>query len=609
MALKVLHIKNTPIPGRRLWGTALSTALSLVIGIALGHVIWGIWGFMGAFASLYVQNQPYRMRAVTLALVGVGLAIAMGLGALSVVWWHMALALGFVAAAATYLTGSFDVPLPAGFMFVLVACISAASPLHPSDIVVIRVLSVLGGAGIAWLVGMMDWLWNRTGPVMDSLTRAYGSLTHYAESLSQDSMMTQEHKAAMAVMSAHRAAEAAHDDQARLAAASAQDIFRALVAVSTKVHHKLPRPYIESLDYLKKSLKAPPSHPPQALPGSRGYERLQEALEQALEVNNGKDNDLQLTAYRPTLKDQLRRGLSWDSLILPAFLRIGLAVSLSVVIARLLGLSHPFWVPLTCAAVLQGVSTVVITQRTVQRALGTTLGLVLTGVILMFHPNVLITSLLIVLLQLAMLFFIAKNYGISVVFITTLALVIIAAETHPPVWPMVWARFIDTLLGGAIGLLAAFGLWGRASSTRLPDAMAEVLTTTGHLMETLLTDKASARARSRALSKLLALRHLYDTALGEVPSLDPDRIWPELLTVERLGYLVVALSEQQVRPDVALAEALQGTWGHLARAVRGESIDEPIELPEIHRFPAINNKVHEIAELLDIPYPNLKESS
>ena len=103
-------IKKGPDPWRRLGGMGLATSLGLLIGFMLGHLQWGVWAFMGGFTSLYVHDQPYRIRALTLAIVGLGLTASFALGALSVVWWHMALALGFLAASATYLTAALDVP-------------------------------------------------------------------------------------------------------------------------------------------------------------------------------------------------------------------------------------------------------------------------------------------------------------------------------------------------------------------------------------------------------------------------------------------------------------------------------------------------------------------
>ncbi|NMP23860.1 FUSC family protein [Sulfobacillus harzensis] len=611
--VQVLALKNTPTPWRRLWGTGLTTSLGLVIGLLLGHLEWGIWAFMGGFTSLYVQKQPYRTRAITLALVGMGLAASMALGALSAVWWEMALALGFVSAASTYLTGSFDVPLPAGFMFVLVACISAALPLHPPGIVGVRVLCVLGGASLAWLVGMSDWLWDRRGPTSAPVKGAFTALSHYVAAIGGGKAKAREFHAAQAVALAHRVALSSNDRRIRAMAVQAEKIFRAAVALSSDIQRPLDPKWAHVLAivaaHITKPLDSRPGLPLFPDRHCHTVGRFIETVEETLRVAQSEEVPQTRPAlYRPTVKERLARGLDQDSMILPAVLRIGIATATAVALARLLGITHPFWTPLTAAAVLQGVSTVVITQRTIQRAIGTTLGLALTALLLLLHPIPILTAVLVVVLQLSMLFFIAKNYGISVIFITTMALVIIYAGTHTAVAPMIFARFIDTLIGGAWGLLAAFLLWGQASSARLPVAMARSLRRAGHLFQAVLkgsSPKQIIRLRTACLDSLLALRHLYVTSLGELPH--PPANTPALFSVERLGYLVMAVCDAPRALDALLADDVGPVFNQLADRVEDRS-DAEVRIPALPRFPAIEDQLWETAEALDA-LPERREKS
>ena len=63
----VFQLKQIPAQPRRLWGTGVTTLTGLAIGLLLGHLEWGIWAFMGGFASLYQHNQPYGRRGVLLS--------------------------------------------------------------------------------------------------------------------------------------------------------------------------------------------------------------------------------------------------------------------------------------------------------------------------------------------------------------------------------------------------------------------------------------------------------------------------------------------------------------------------------------------------------------
>jgi hypothetical protein len=606
-------LKDTPISVRRLWGTGLTTALALTAGLALGHVEWGIWAFLGGFASLYVHSQPYRVRAITLLLVGLGLVVSMGLGGLATVWWHMALALGFVAAASTYLTGAFDVPLPAGFIFVLVACISSALPLHPAGIIWIRMLAVLGGAGIAWMVGMVDWLWNPAGPQRTIVGDAFAALAHFGACLgSSQKMVTAQRQAAQAVMAAHQTARAAHLVELEHAANEASHIFRALIALATQVREPLAPEWNHLLQDLGERVKHPAGpllSLPQAPRSSRPpWARWYDTMEQAVAVVSGQSQPkAELRVYQPTISERLNRGLSQHALVMPATARIGFAIALSVLIAHIIGIAHPFWIPLTAAAVLQGVSTAVIAERTVQRAVGTTLGLLLAAALLATRPPNLATSILLVVLQLGMLFFIAKNYGLSVVFITAIALLNIYTGTHAAIMPMVWARFKDTLIGSAIGLGAAFALWGRASSTRLPQACVNALTQTRDLMQATLAGAGTARVahlRGSTLSALLSVQHLYQAALGELPPVNRDEVWPLVLSIERLGYLVMSLVRTARTPDRPLARSLEPVWDALQARLQGEEALAISHIPPMPQYPAIEQQLQELAQAEDLFEPH-----
>jgi uncharacterized membrane protein YccC len=608
-------MRPTPPPWRRLWGTGLTTGLVLAIGLLLGHLIWGIWGFMGGFTSLYVHQQPFRRRGITLALVGFGLAASMALGALTAIWWHMALALALVGAGATYFTGAFDVPLPAGFMFILTACISAALPLHPPSIVFIRVAAVLGGAGVAWLVGMSDWLFDRSQPTREPVANVYRALERLARALGTGRQSHAAAKAAEALVTADRAIAGEHEPQLQQLVTRGHDLFRALMALASATHKPLPEDWSAVLKHIAQRIRRPQlEHSSVPLPhipaDDRLWQRWHRAVEDTLaDLEHPKPPAHVAPVYQPRPQEKLKRALSPDSLVWPAVVRMAIAIMASVLIAHLLGIAHPFWVPLTAAAVLQGVSTVVILERTIQRAIGTTLGLFLTVGLTALHPSTLASALFIVVLQLGMLFFIAKNYGISVIFITSLALTIIYAETHPPVLPMAIARFWDTLLGSAVGLAAALTLWRKASSEHLEEAMSQTVRRINQLLQAIFTGHPSVvRLRHQVLGLLLTMRHLYETALGELPPLDPDSVWPQILAVERLGYFVAALNPEDAHPP-EVADKVRPVLDAAARRFDGEHHIPVPRVPALPGYPAIEHTLWDLLESVDLAPKTQAQSS
>lgn len=139
----------------------------------------------------------------------------------------------------------------------------------------------------------------------------------------------------------------------------------------------------------------------------------------------------------------------------------GSVVGLSLLIATLLKLDNPYWVPISCMAVMQGVTTKHIWTRAAQRILGTFVGLGLTWLILQFNVTVAGIIVSILLLQTIVEFLVVRNYAIAAIFITMLTiflaepnLTLIEAPDH-----LISARFVDILIGSLIGAIGGWLLY------------------------------------------------------------------------------------------------------------------------------------------------------
>lgn len=136
----------------------------------------------------------------------------------------------------------------------------------------------------------------------------------------------------------------------------------------------------------------------------------------------------------------------------------GVMVGLALLVAVLLKLENPYWVPISCMAVMQGITAKHIWMRAAQRVFGTFIGLGLTWVILQMHITALGICISILVLQIIVEFFVVRNYGIAVIFISMLTIFLaepnislIAKPNH-----LIVIRFFDILIGSVIG---AAGGW------------------------------------------------------------------------------------------------------------------------------------------------------
>jgi uncharacterized membrane protein YccC len=264
---------------------------------------------------------------------------------------------------------------------------------------------------------------------------------------------------------------------------------------------------------------------------------------------------------------------------------MGAAVLLGTGLATFYRDPHPYWVPLSVAAVLQGPSGTVAAARTIDRVQGTVLGLALAAALLIGHPGVWVSLGLVVALQMALLLTVVRNYAIAVMFITALAFVVIFVGKPLPLWPLVSARFFDTLIGAALGIAAVLTLFPEAASRRLPSLLGQTLVDTARTLE---ASTAEARRYAASLTRRLSdLRSTSDLALNELPA-NPEvaRLWPAVAAAEELGFRVAAMVTEGERPQGAdvpntsrtirtLADLAEGTHGDTPAVPQGSAILTP----------------------------------
>ncbi|MCX2452292.1 FUSC family protein [Pedobacter sp. PLR] len=139
----------------------------------------------------------------------------------------------------------------------------------------------------------------------------------------------------------------------------------------------------------------------------------------------------------------------------------GIMVGLALLIAILLKLENPYWVPISCMAVMQGVTAKHIWIRAAQRVLGTFIGLGLTWFILQMQITTLGICISILLLQTIVEFLVVRNYGIAVIFISMLTIFLAEPNMNLIGQPdhLIAIRFFDILIGSIIGAAGGWMLY------------------------------------------------------------------------------------------------------------------------------------------------------
>ncbi|MGO3931905.1 FUSC family protein [Rhodopseudomonas pseudopalustris] len=143
---------------------------------------------------------------------------------------------------------------------------------------------------------------------------------------------------------------------------------------------------------------------------------------------------------------------------------IGCAVGVSLALAQALQLERPYWVPVSCLAVIQGLSVRAIWNRQLHRILGTVLGLVLAAALLALPLEKWSIALMVLGLSFVIETAVIRHYGFAVIFITPLTIFLADAATLGQEAPsaIIEARLIDTLLGCLVGFIGGILLHNAA---------------------------------------------------------------------------------------------------------------------------------------------------
>lgn len=133
---------------------------------------------------------------------------------------------------------------------------------------------------------------------------------------------------------------------------------------------------------------------------------------------------------------------------------IGVFVGLALAAAQLLQLEKPYWVPVSCLAVIQGASLRAVWSRQLHRTIGTAIGLLLAWGLLLLPLEYWSIALLMMTLTFLIESTIVRHYAIAAVFITPLTILLAEAAVlgQGSASALIGARFVDTLLGCLVGL-------------------------------------------------------------------------------------------------------------------------------------------------------------
>ncbi|MFI9051498.1 FUSC family protein [Streptomyces sp. NPDC053427] len=228
--------------------------------------------------------------------------------------------------------------------------------------------------------------------------------------------------------------------------------------------------------------------------------------------------------------------LAPGSPLLPIGARVAAGCVLAGWVSMVVGVGHPYWAVVTAASIYQA-NTTLSWQRAVQRTVGNLLGLLLFCVLLpLTHTGQLAMIALVLAFQFGAEACITRNYWLGSVCVTPMALLLTGFGGHLPAKTLIGDRWIDTVVGAAVGLACCVLVTNRRAADRIDIALERVAAAEAAAHRLLATAPAPGAddagetgwARDRLVGCLVELREAVDVAAGEW--------WQRALPQERITH-------------------------------------------------------------------------
>ena len=626
-----LQIDRSQITAFQAIRSTIGLALPLALGVATGQVTGGVVIASGSLMLGSVGlRDPYRtrVRAMLIASLFVALSTLVG-GLTGSVGWLLILATGIWGVVAGMFASVSPVALVVGLQACSALIVYAHLALTPVQALQIAVLVCIG-ALFQTLLAIIPSPWTNTALERSALAAIYQKLADYAANVFSEQDVLQ---LADVLLQGHTTLSYSDtrsekgqmfarllDEAERLRltltilASGCQQLSKGQQQEGSASDYlgRIIRASADELRMIAQALQPAPRAMEYSSPGS------EEAIKQSLaelrrlaQTSGSQQEILYLLPYCTALLAELhmarRLAVSWRyarqywpvrihfpyprppqlhledawasiranlTLQSSAFrhaLRLGIALALATALYQVfhLPVERGYWIPLTVVLVLRSDFITTFT-RGIARLVGTTLGAVLTTLLVVFlMPTKPVLVAIITIAAYLMYSTLFANYAIFSVAIT-MAVVFLLSFTTPQTVMTAANRAIDTAIGGVLALLI-YALWPTWEQFQVPANIAKRLEALGHYVDEVMQQYA----RPSELQ-----RH----------ELDRQHMESRLARSNAIGSVRRALQEPKAhRVDAELAEGLLGAADNISRsALRLEAYlhDHPqhYALPEIATF-------------------------
>jgi len=622
---QTLEIKKTPFPWSKAISAAICAGFPVIIGLLLGQLHLGLLSAVGSFTYLYVFNEPYAQRAKKIFFVAIGISLSVALGTLAAPYpLFIVLTVGLIGSIAIFIFGMFNISGPSAIFFVLSFIMTTGMTIDPSAAPIRTGLVLMSGI-FAWIVSMVGWFFNPHGPEIKAVKEAYLALEAFSGAIGGENINNARHRAVNALRESEETLLTGYIswknsflfNRLSLLNEQANKLFLEMLELYSKRNAKLPKEFSEMIRNLSMGIQLKDGAEIKIAPlpqkSDQCYHNFLEIIYDVEAIIN-----IPLTYIghgikisKPSLKMKLTKAFDKDSIVFINAVRYGIVLSISTIIAFKFSFTRPYWVTLSCAAVMSGSTIMSTFHRAIQRSVGTIIGLMIAIIIFKLQLQGFMIVIANMCLTALTELFIVKNYAVAAIFITPNALLIAEASTQiHNVSYFAITRITDIVIGSMIGLIGTYIIGHRSASSRLPGLMAKLIRSQAKMLVWLTHNKIINNSNTTKWIKekmqinLINLKMAYNTALGEVPSNQEmlEMMWPAVFSIEHLSYLLgnccmtkgyLSLSDEDLAQLLLVLETM-------ATAIEQNQVLQPKNIPVLKEEPNICNEIKLFQETLII---------
>lgn len=557
------------------WYTAfkcgVAVGLPVLIGQLMGDPSFGFLAFVGSFSSQYGFGSAGRMRIRLMLGASVLLILA------TLVGWMTAgipaltiLALASTAFLATLAATTFDIGPPAAFYMVM--AVGVTNRLIDDGIDPYRLLlAVHMGAIIGVAMGLSDLLWDRFGPERGAVEHAEAAVEAFTNHRDPETATSVQQTCAVAVNQAWTqlldAGWAANDYDREVDNKTLDTLGVRLIALHER--------------YLQISASwATGSFNKDGNP-----------------VTMPRQHTRETTLGRPSISMMVNGALNWPSEPLLIAMRNFIGVALAGVIALGFGTDRVYWAATFTVLMLHtGGSRVGQTYRSIQRLVGTILGVGLFTLLAMWNPTGIWLVLVLTACQSLTTYLLPRNYAVAVGPITAMTMLIVAHATglapeNTLNLLLIQERLVDNLISVTSAIIVVWVTFRHSSVAFLRAYSRRVVEAAEQVLDDLALGRQSTRRARRDRQALYITLLEADAVAKRAIADDPHKHDPNakgasayaamVKELQALGYQILGLcwapDPEDRGPFVAAGDALSMiTNRHVRRTRSPEELEGDI---------------------------------